>query len=87
MFAEAGALTTWSPQIFETNTFDLISRDDVADRAQVLLRREQNCKRSTPEDVLDIMSSVPPFPVTSDLYKSRDTYGNFLRLVRPTDPC
>ena len=48
MFAEAGALTTWWPQIFETNTFDLISRDDVADRAQVLLRREQNCKRSTP---------------------------------------
>ena len=28
------------------------------------------------------MSSVPPFPVTSDLYKSRDTCGNFLRLVR-----
>ena len=25
--------------------------------------------------------------VTSDLYKSRDTYGNFLRLVRPTRPC
>ena len=24
---------------------------------------------------------------TSDLYKSRDTYGNFLRLVRPTGPC
>ena len=24
---------------------------------------------------------------TSDLYKSRDTYGNFLRLVRPTRPC
>jgi hypothetical protein len=24
---------------------------------------------------------------TSDLYKSGDTYGNFLRLVRPTGPC
>jgi hypothetical protein len=26
---------------FETNTFDLIPRNDVADRAQVLVRREQ----------------------------------------------
>ena len=24
---------------------------------------------------------------TNDLYKSRDTYGNFLRLVRPTRSC
>ena len=24
---------------------------------------------------------------TSDLYKSRDIYGNFLRLVRLTRPC
>ena len=44
---EAGALTTWLPQIFETNTFDLISRDEVADRARVLVRRG-NCKRSSP---------------------------------------
>jgi hypothetical protein len=45
---EAGDLTIWSLRIFETNTFDVISRDDVTDRAQVLVRREQNCKRSTP---------------------------------------
>ena len=25
--------------------------------------------------------------LTCDPYKSRDTYGNFLRLVRPTGPC
>jgi hypothetical protein len=37
---EAGAPTIWSPQIFETNTFDLISRDDVADRAQAIGRRD-----------------------------------------------
>jgi hypothetical protein len=37
---EAGDLTIWSLQIFETNTFDVISRDDVPDRAQVLVRRE-----------------------------------------------
>jgi hypothetical protein len=44
---EAEAPTIWSPQIFETNTlifetntFDLISRDDVADRAQVIVRRD-----------------------------------------------
>jgi hypothetical protein len=36
----AAALTIWSPQISETN-FDLISRD-VADRAQVFVRHEQN---------------------------------------------
>jgi hypothetical protein len=29
---EAGALTIWSPQIFETNIFDVISRGDVAGR-------------------------------------------------------
>jgi len=44
---EAGDLTIWSPQIFETNAFDVISRDDVAARAQVLVRREQKL-RSTP---------------------------------------
>jgi hypothetical protein len=43
---EAGALTTWSPQIFETNTFD--GRGDVVDRAQVLVRREQKLQAINP---------------------------------------
>ena len=58
---EAGAPTIWSPQIFETNTFDLISRDDVTDRAQVLVRREQKLQAINPrEDVMDT-STVPTF--------------------------
>lgn len=48
----AEALTIWSPQIFETNTFDLIGQDDVADRAQVIVRREQRLQAINPlEDV------------------------------------
>jgi hypothetical protein len=31
--------------------------------------------------------SPPATPKISHLYKSGDTYDNFLRLVRPTDPC
>jgi hypothetical protein len=44
----AAALTIWAPQISETNTLDRISRDDVADRAQVLVRREQKLQAITP---------------------------------------
>ena len=54
---EAGDLTIWSPQIFETNASDVISRDDVAARAQVLVRREQKL-RSTLEDVMDTSSAT-----------------------------
>ena len=58
---EAEALTIWSPQIFETNTFDLISRGDVADRAQAPVSREQKLQAiNLPEDVMDT-SSVPTF--------------------------
>ena len=58
---EAGALTIWSPQIFETDAFDLIGRDDVTDRAQVLVRREEKLQSANPlEDVMDI-STVPTF--------------------------
>lgn len=45
---EAGDHTIWSLQIFETNTFDVISRDDVTDRAQVLVRREQKLQAINP---------------------------------------
>ena len=45
---EAGPLTTWPPQIFETNTFDLITRDDVAGRAKVLVRSEKELQAITP---------------------------------------
>jgi hypothetical protein len=45
---EAGDLTIWSPQIFETKTFDLTSRDDVADRALLLVRREQKLQAINP---------------------------------------
>jgi hypothetical protein len=45
----AAALTIWAPQISETNTLDLISRDYVADRAQVLVRREQKLQAITPQ--------------------------------------
>ena len=45
---EAGAPTIWSPQISETNTFDVISRGDVADRAQVPVRREQKLQAINP---------------------------------------
>jgi hypothetical protein len=56
---EAGAPTIWSPQIFETNTFDLISRDDVADRAQVIVRREQKLQAiNLLEDVMDTSSAT-----------------------------
>jgi CobQ-like glutamine amidotransferase family enzyme len=59
MSVEAGDLTIWSPQIFETNTFDVISRGDVADRAQVLVRREQKLQAITPlEDVMDTSSAT-----------------------------
>jgi hypothetical protein len=55
----AGALTTWSPQIFETSAFDVISRDDVADRAQVLFRREQKLQAiNLLEDVMDTSSAT-----------------------------
>jgi hypothetical protein len=56
---EAGALTIWSLQIFETSAFDVISRDDVAERAQVLVRREQKLQAVNPlEDAMDT-STVP----------------------------
>ena len=58
---EAGDLTIWSLQIFETNTFGVISRDDVTGRAQMLVRREQKLQAINPlEDVMD-KSSVPTF--------------------------
>jgi hypothetical protein len=58
MSAEAGVLTTWSPQIFETNVFDLMSRDDVAGRAQMLVRREQKLQAINLEDVMDPTSAT-----------------------------
>jgi hypothetical protein len=54
---EAGALTTWSPQIFETNAFD--GRGDVMDPAQVLVRRERKIASDQPlEDVMDTTSAT-----------------------------
>ena len=54
-----GHLTIWSPQIFETNTFDVISRGDVAERAQVLVRREQKLQAiNLLEDVMDTSSAT-----------------------------
>jgi hypothetical protein len=56
---EAGALTIWSPQIFETSAFEVISRGDVAGRAQVLVRRERKLQAiSLLEDVLDTSSAT-----------------------------
>jgi len=56
---EAGALTIWSPQIFETSAFDLISRGDVAGRAQVLVRRERKLQAiNLLEDVMDTSSAT-----------------------------
>lgn len=55
---EAADLTIWSPQIFETNTFDVISRGDVAGRAQVLVRRERKLQAINLEDVMDTSSAT-----------------------------
>lgn len=56
---EAADLTIWSPQIFETNTFDVISRNDVADRAQVLACRERKLQAiNLLEDVMDTSSAT-----------------------------
>lgn len=56
---EAGDLTTWSPQIFETRALDLISRGDVAERAQVSVRREQKLQAiNLLEDVMDASSAT-----------------------------
>jgi hypothetical protein len=44
---------------FETGAFDLIGRDDVADRAQVSVRREQKPQAiNLSEDVMDTSSAT-----------------------------
>jgi hypothetical protein len=59
MSVEAGDLTTWSPQISETNTFDLIGRDDGAGRAQVPVRREQKLQAiNLLQNVMDTSSAT-----------------------------
>ena len=79
---EAGALTIWSPQIFETNTFDVISRGDVAERAQVLVRREQKLQAiNLLEDVMDTSSG--DFPGLRSIFRSLVRYDLGL-LVRGT---
>jgi len=53
-----------------------------------------NCTRTDEGDVISfavkyfsVHRAHPATPKISHLYKSGDTYDNFLRLVRPTDPC
>jgi len=56
---EAGAPTIWSLQIFEANIFDVIGRGDVAERAQVLVCREQKRQAiNLLEDVMDTSSAT-----------------------------
>ena len=57
---EAGDLTIWSLQIFETNAFDVVSRDDVTDRAGARSSRTETASDQALEDVMDT-STVPTF--------------------------
>jgi hypothetical protein len=55
---EAGDLTTWSPQIFETNTFDVISRSDVAEGAGARSSRTETASDQPLEDPMDTSSAT-----------------------------
>jgi hypothetical protein len=59
MSAEVGVLTTWSPQIFETSALDLMSRDDVAGRAQMFgSSRTETASDQPLEDIMDTTSAT-----------------------------
>jgi hypothetical protein len=71
---EAEALTIWSPQIFETNTFDVISRGDVADRAQMPVRREQKLQAINPLGGCHGYEFSADFPGLRSIFHSRVRY-------------